>query len=159
MAHQNPNALREAVWMPGRLVGGATGERAPGPATVLVADADACLRDIFATFLGHHGYRAVEAADGIEALELARGLRPDAMILDMDVPHLDGLAVTRLLQQDPATACTAVVLLSVRSAVLARLEARRAGGHGFLEKPFAPHELLAEVRRVLEPARAPLAPA
>lgn len=116
---------------------------------VLVADEDACLRDIYATLLGFHGFETVAVATGAEALERARELRPDAIVLDMDVPDLDGLEVTRLLQQDAATAGTPVILLSAHSRMLARLQARRAGSRGYLEKPFAPRDLLDEVRRVI----------
>ncbi|HEX2189165.1 MAG TPA: response regulator [Longimicrobiaceae bacterium] len=144
MARPDPNAPREAI-------------RLDGGATVLVADADEHLRDIYATLLGHHGYRPVEAADGLAAVTLARELRPDALVLDLEIPGPGGVEVMRLLRDDPATAEIPTVLLSVRSEVGVRLQARRVGGLGFLEKPFAPGQLLAEVRRALATAPAPLA--
>jgi two-component system OmpR family response regulator len=126
---------------------------------VLVADEDACLRDIYATLLGFHGSETVAVATGAEALQRARELRPDAVVLDMDVPDVDGLEVTRLLQQDAATAGTPVILLSVHSRMLARLQARGAGSRGYLEKPFAPRDLLEEVRRVIGAGGGPSASA
>lgn len=143
MAHADPQAARDAVppHRPGT-----------GPATVLVVDADADLREIYATLLVHHGYRALEAENGTVAFGLARERRPDAVVLDLDIPGVDGLEVIRLLRDDPATAPIPVILLSVRSEVRVRVEAHRAGGRGFLEKPFAPRQLLVEVQRLLGPA-------
>lgn len=125
------------------------GARSGGRPTILVADSNAFLRDIYATLLRYHGYHAIEAADGDEAVEVARAVHPDAMILEMDGPGLNGLDATRILDQDPSTAGTPVILLSVNSGLVYRRQARGAGSRGYLEKPFEPRRLLHEVEHVL----------
>ncbi|HEX5725904.1 MAG TPA: response regulator [Longimicrobiaceae bacterium] len=117
--------------------------------TVLVTDASLHLRDIYATLLRYHGYRALEASDGAETVEIARAVQPDAIILDMDGPGVNGLEAARILSDDPSTASTPVILLSLHSGVVYRRQARGARSRGYLEKPFEPRQLLREVERVL----------
>lgn len=121
-------------------------ERASLPATltVLVADDDAdmrlyvagCLRGIGAT-------EVVTAADGREALHLARALAPDLLISDVMMPGLDGLALTRALKADAATAAIPVLLIS------GEVPVSQDETGGFLPKPFNATSLRAEVERLL----------
>lgn len=120
-----------------------------GAATILVADADPHLRDIYRTLLAHHGYRTIEAADGLDAIEAVRELRPDAALLDMDLPHLNGLEAAGLLRSHPTTAGTPLIMLSIYADPLVHVRAVRAGCVGYVEKPFEPGALVGEVRRVL----------
>lgn len=119
------------------------------PATIVVADADPDLRDIFRAALEFHGHRVSVAADGIEALALIRSLEPDLALLDLHLPHLNGLEATRMLRGNPATADTSVILLSIYTGAADHIGALRAGCTGYLPKPFEPRHLLEEVRRAL----------
>jgi DNA-binding response OmpR family regulator len=94
-------------------------------------------------------YRCVEAADGHEALRLAREERPDVVILDLMLPGVAGLDVLRGLRADPATAGTRVIVISAWSDVEAH--ALDAGADRFLPKPFDPEELQACVEGLLLP--------
>jgi CheY-like chemotaxis protein len=118
-------------------------------ATVLVADADPHLREIYRAVLEFHGHHVSVASDGLEALEMVRTLKPDVALLDVDLPHLNGLEAARLLRENPATAVTTLILLSIYSGALDHLRALRAGCTGYLPKPFEPRHLLEEVRRAL----------
>lgn len=119
------------------------------PATIVVADADPDLRDIYRTALEFHGHRVSVAADGLEAIALIRNLEPDLALLDLDLPHLNGLEATRLLRGNPATAGISVILLSIYTGAADHIGALRAGCAGYLPKPFEPRHLLEEVRRAL----------
>lgn len=122
--------------------------------TIVVADADPDLRAIYRTVLEHHGHRVVDARDGLEALELVRALRPEVALLDLDLPHLNGLDAARLVGGNRATTATSVILLSIYTGALDQVRALRAGCAGYLPKPFEPRHLIAEVRRALAPLAA-----
>lgn len=127
--------------------------------TIVVADADPDLRAIYRTVLEHHGHRVVDARDGLEALELVRALTPEVVLLDLDLPHLNGLEAARLVCGNRATTSTSVILLSVYTGAVDQVRALRAGCAGYLPKPFEPRHLIAEVRRALAPlAATPVSP-
>jgi CheY-like chemotaxis protein len=106
--------------------------------TVLVCDDEPNLRELIRVSLGPE-YAFVEAADGEEALELARSLRPDLVILDLMMPRLNGLHVLSELQTDPALAHTRVIVVTAQPA--AEEEARAGGADGVIVKPFSPEEI------------------
>ena len=122
--------------------------------TIVVADADPDLRAIYRTVLEHHGHRVVDARDGLEALELVRALRPEVALLDLDLPHLNGLETARLVCGNRANTATSVILLSIYTGAVDQVRALRAGCAGYLPKPFEPRHLIAEVRRALTPLAA-----
>lgn len=117
--------------------------------TIVVADADRDLREIYQIVLRYYGYRVVEATDGVEVLKIVRDLQPDAALLDINLPRLNGLETTRLLRREPFAADTSVILLSIYSDPRVHRRALEAGCSGYLTKPFGSQELLGEVRRVL----------
>jgi CheY-like chemotaxis protein len=127
---------------------------------VLLAEDDADLRRLLALTLRRAGHAVLEAADGREALALARGARPDVAVLDGRLPGLSGPAVAAALAADPVTAGVAVVLASAAPPP--------TGGDGgppalpgvvaYLEKPFSGAALLARVAQALAAARAGLDP-
>ena len=84
-------------------------------ARVLVIDDDPAARELLARFLQREGYTVSGAADGQAGLTLARALRPDAILLDVEMPKMDGWSVLQALRQDPALVDTPVVMVSVRS--------------------------------------------
>jgi DNA-binding NarL/FixJ family response regulator len=91
-----------------------------------------------------------EAADGAEALRLVREVTPDAVLMDIRMPLLDGLAATRRITDDPALAHVKVVILTTFELDEYVFEAIRAGASGFLVKDTEPEELLRAVRAVVE---------
>jgi DNA-binding response OmpR family regulator len=116
---------------------------------VLVADDDPDIRALVTYRLARAGYEVVGAADGEEALELARARTPDLCVFDVMMPKLNGLELTRRLRETPATARTPVILLTARSQELDVERGFDAGADDYLRKPFSPDELSARVRAVL----------
>jgi CheY-like chemotaxis protein len=110
---------------------------------VLIVDDDPFIRKLVATTLEDVAeFELHEAADGLEALEVARRERPTLVLLDIDMPRLDGIATCRRLREDPATSgATIVMLTAVRGDGVERL-AEDAGADLFLTKPFSPLALL-----------------
>ncbi|MFB7636861.1 response regulator [Streptomyces sp. NPDC056149] len=90
-----------------------------------------------------------EAADGQEALTAVRARRPDAVLMDIRMPLLDGLAATRKITEDPALADVKVVMLTTFELDAYVFEAIRSGASGFLVKDTEPEELLRAVRAVV----------
>jgi DNA-binding NarL/FixJ family response regulator len=117
---------------------------------VAVADDQALVRSGFAVLLrSAEGIDVVgEAADGREAVELARRVRPDVMLMDIRMPEMDGLEATRRITSDDATSATRVLILTTFDLDEYVFEALRAGASGFLLKDSPAEELLAGVRIV-----------
>lgn len=117
----------------------------PSPPLVLVADDSATVRALARLELESAGYAVVEAADGQQALAAAAQHRPDVVLLDIEMPVLDGYATVRALKADPGTADVPVVFLTGRAGSEDVVQALRLGGHDYLRKPPEPAELLARV--------------
>lgn len=104
------------------------------------------MRELETYFLKEAGFAVTFAADGLEALELARTLRPAIVITEILVPGLDGLALCRRLKADEATKGAAVLVFSLLSAAA---RAHDAGADAFLPKPLAAQRLIDTVRGLL----------
>jgi len=125
-------------------------ERKPAPehdtATILVCDDDPSLRELVRAVLGS-GYRFIEAADGSEALELTRELRPDLIVLDVMLPGLSGIEVLEAIRTDAEISDMKVVVITAWSH--AEMEVQVAGADRFVSKPFDPDELSRAVEELL----------
>ena len=111
--------------------------------SVLIVDDDPSIRKLVATTLEDvAGFELVEAADGDEALELAREEAPAIVLLDIDMPGIDGLEACRRLRAQPETAHATVVMLTAAADEEAERAAEEAGADLFITKPFSPLELL-----------------
>ncbi len=122
-------------------------------ARVLVADDNSDLRTFLASLLSPY-YNVEAVADGREALAAIRARKPDLVLSDVMMPHLDGLGLVRALREDPETRTLPVILLSARAGQEASLEGLSTGADDYLAKPFTSQELLARVRTHLTMARA-----
>ncbi|HEY7795588.1 MAG TPA: response regulator [Gaiellaceae bacterium] len=123
------------------------GTQPPGTApTILVCDDDPSLRELVRAVLGD-GYGFIEAADGVEALDLARDASPDLIVLDVMLPGMSGIEVLAALKADEALAAIPVVVITAWSH--AELEAGVAGADRFVRKPFDPDALSAAVEELL----------
>ena len=120
---------------------------------ILIAEDSSTVRRLVAARLSADGYEVIEAADGEEALALARRDRPDLLILDKVMPKLDGFEVVRAMREDPGTRSVPIVMLTERTSEDDVLGGLQLGVEEYMPKPFSPHELSARVRRTLERAR------
>ena len=116
---------------------------------ILIAEDSATIRRLVAARLTADGYHVLEAADGAEALTLARRESPDLLVLDKVMPKLDGFEVVRELREDPQTKAMPIVMLTERSSEDDVLGGLSLGVEEYMPKPFSPHELSARVRRAL----------
>jgi two-component system chemotaxis response regulator CheY len=128
-----------------------TRARAKGEMTraALVVDDDPFIRRLIATTLEDVAeFEIHEAANGIEALEVARRQRPSLVFLDIDMPGIDGIDACRQLRADRATSATTIVMLTAADGDASQREAAAAGADLYLTKPFSPLDLLRLVDRV-----------
>jgi two-component system, OmpR family, phosphate regulon response regulator PhoB len=117
---------------------------------VLLADDDPSLLRLISTTLGSDDFDLLQAGDGQEALELARRERPDLILLDINMPRLDGFQVCQALKNDPETASIKVVMLTARGGDADRARGRECGADDYFVKPFSPIQLLNKVYSLLE---------
>ena len=114
--------------------------------TILVVDDEPKIADLARDYLEHAGFTVRTAADGEAALTAVRRDRPDLVVLDLGLPGLDGLDVTRAIRRDSNLP---VIMLTARDDELDKLLGLELGADDYLTKPFSPRELVARVRAVL----------
>ncbi|MBW6435452.1 response regulator transcription factor [Actinoplanes hulinensis] len=114
---------------------------------ILVVEDDAAVRDSLARTLRFEGYQVDIAGDGRAALDAVRDREPDALILDVSMPRMDGLEACRRLRADGVV--LPVLMLTARDSIGDRVAGLDAGADDYLVKPFALQELLARVRALL----------
>jgi two-component system, OmpR family, KDP operon response regulator KdpE len=118
----------------------------------LVVDDERAIRRFLQASLAAHGYTVFEAATGQAALAAAQANRPDLIILDLGLPDIDGIAITRQLREWTQTP---IIVLSVREHEADKISALDAGADDYLTKPFSVGELLARLRVALRHAVQP----
>ena len=121
--------------------------------TILVVDDEPSIVDLVRFTLEDADLRVVEASDGAEALVLARRIKPDLILLDVQMPQLDGLEVCRQLRREPAFARAPIVLLTAAGQEADRARGLGAGADEYLTKPFSPLALLALVEALVPETR------
>jgi CheY-like chemotaxis protein len=115
---------------------------APGHG-VLIVDDDQFIRKLIATTLEDVAeFDLHEAADGVEAIEIARQTRPTLVFLDVDMPRLNGIEACRQLRADDSSGELTIVMLTAASGDNVESDAEQAGADLFLTKPFSPLDLL-----------------
>jgi len=120
--------------------------------TILVVDDEPKIVTLARDYLEHAGFAVLTAGDGRYALATVRQRRPDLVVLDLGLPGLDGLDVTRELRRDSTIP---IVMLTARDDELDKLLGLELGADDYLTKPFSPRELVARVRAVLRRADRP----
>jgi DNA-binding response OmpR family regulator len=114
--------------------------------TILVVDDERKIADLARDYLEHAGFAVRVAADGASALGAIRRDRPDLVVLDLGLPGVDGLDVTRAIRRDSNLP---IIMLTARDDELDKLLGLELGADDYLTKPFSPRELVARVRAVL----------
>ncbi|HKB33109.1 MAG TPA: response regulator transcription factor [Candidatus Dormibacteraeota bacterium] len=123
--------------------------------TILVVDDEPRIVQLVRDYLEHGGFTVLVASDGAAALRTARTGRPDLVVLDLGLPGLDGLDVTRALRRDGEVP---IIMLTARTEESDKLVGLELGADDYLTKPFSPKELVARVRAVLRRAEGLHAP-
>lgn len=113
--------------------------------TVLVVDDNAKIVEVLVEYLRAEGFTALTAADGPAALAVAKAHRPDLALVDVMLPGIDGLELTRRFQADGIP----VILVTARSEEVDRLVGLELGADDYITKPFSPREVVARVKAVL----------
>ncbi len=118
-------------------------------ARVLVVDDDPHVVRMFSSVLGENGYQVIAASGGEEALSRARGEAPDIVLLDVQMPGLDGYETTRRLKSDPDAYAIPIILITGLDDPVNKLKGLEAGADEFLPKPVDRAELLVRIRTML----------
>jgi two-component system response regulator ResD len=132
--------------------------------TVLVVDDEATIRDVIRRYLERDGFAVREAGDGFAALDALSESLPDLIVLDLMLPGIDGLTLTRQLRtpkpggEHEAWQRIPIIMLTARGETSDRIRGLDLGADDYLAKPFSPQELVSRIRAVLrragEPAQA-----
>jgi DNA-binding response OmpR family regulator len=117
--------------------------------TILVVDDETTLRETLVEALEMEGYRAVPAADGREALERFRAVRPDLVLLDLMLPELSGVEVCRILRAESAVP---IIMLTAKDSEVDKVVGLELGADDYVTKPFSLRELTARIRAIFRRA-------
>ncbi len=116
---------------------------------ILIVDDQQDLAQMTAHFLADAGYTTRTAVDGRDALTQIQATLPDLLVLDVNMPEIDGYELAAMLKADPATATIPIIMLSAQDGRGSRLIGLESGAEDFLSKPADPAELLARIRNLL----------
>ena len=120
------------------------------PESILIVEDEPSLQETLAYNLKKDGYVVETVGDGLSALEAARRLKPDLIILDIMLPKMDGFEVARILRKELTTA---ILMLTARDDEIDRVVGLEVGADDYLTKPFSMRELLARVKAQLRRTR------
>ena len=135
----------EATTLVPPLAAGGEGRAAP---LIMVVDDSLTVRKITSRLLEREGYRVVTAKDGLEALEQLRETLPAVMLVDIEMPRMDGFDLTRNVRGDARTRDIPIIIISSRTAEKHRSQAAALGVNAFLGKPFQESELLEQIDEI-----------
>ena len=125
------------------------------PNTILVVDDEKNIVQLARLYLSNEGYHVEEAFDGKQALEKARSVHPDLVVLDIMMPEMDGLTVCKELRK---TSSVPVIILSARGDDVDKIVGLEIGADDYVTKPFNPRELVARVKAVLRRTQGSMSP-
>jgi len=116
---------------------------------ILVVEDHEDNRQILRDLLGATGYEIIEAEDGAEGVAKAKAERPDLILMDIQLPVMDGYEATRQIKADPALAAIPIVVVTSYALSGDDEKARAAGCDAYVTKPYSPRQLLAKIREFL----------
>jgi two-component system chemotaxis response regulator CheY len=117
--------------------------------TILAVDDSASMRQMVRYTLEGAGYKVVQAADGVEALEFAKTGAADLVLTDVNMPRMDGIELVRELRALHEYKFVPMLVLTTESGQETKMRGKQAGATGWIVKPFNPEQLLATIARVL----------
>ena len=116
------------------------------PQSILVVDDEPTVREVIRRYLERDGFVVREAADGLGALQEIQSNPPDLVVLDLMLPRLDGVALTRQVRQ---TQAVPIIMLTAKGETSDRIYGLDVGADDYIAKPFSPQELVSRIRAVL----------
>ncbi len=116
---------------------------------ILIVDDQQDLVQVTSRLLADAGYTTRTAVDGRDALAQIEAARPDLVLLDVNMPEIDGFELAGLLKADPTTATIPIIMVSAQDGRASRLIGLESGAEDYLSKPVDPAELLARIRNLL----------
>jgi len=128
------------------------------PTRILIVEDDPDIAELVARYLDKAGFVTERAASGRDALKTIAVRAPELIVLDLMLPHVDGLEVCRLLRANDKTAVIPIIMLTARADESERIVGLEVGADDYLAKPFSPNELVARVRALLRRAHRGTAP-
>jgi two-component system chemotaxis response regulator CheY len=117
--------------------------------TILSVDDSASIRQMVKLTLSGAGYDVIQANDGAEGLEKAKGAKIDMVMTDLNMPVMNGLALIKELRKLPAYQGVPILFLTTESDAALKSEAKAAGATGWITKPFQQDQLISVVKKVL----------
>jgi chemosensory pili system protein ChpA (sensor histidine kinase/response regulator) len=120
-----------------------------GPPLVMIVDDSLTVRKITSRMLNREGFEVITARDGVEALEMLESEAPDVILLDIEMPRMDGFEFARMIKRDLRHAHVPIIMITSRTAEKHRALARELGVDLFLGKPFQEQDLLRNLREML----------
>jgi len=122
----------------------------PAHKTVLIVEDNELNMKLFHDLLDAHGYKTLQTRDGMEALEIAREHRPDLILMDIQLPEVSGLEVTKWLKEDDELASIPVIAVTAFAMKGDEEKIREGGCEAYIAKPISVGQFLETVRRFLE---------
>jgi len=116
---------------------------------ILTVDDSSTMRQMITFTLKGANFEVLEAADGVEALEVAQGRRVSLVITDVNMPRMDGITLVRRLRALPEFRFTPILVLTTEADAAMKQKGKEAGATGWIVKPFSPEKLLDVVSKVL----------
>jgi chemosensory pili system protein ChpA (sensor histidine kinase/response regulator) len=133
---------------------GAAPSAAAGPPSILVVDDSLTVRKITSRLLTREGFDILTAKDGLDALQVIGERIPDAILLDIEMPRMDGFEFAKTIKADPKFADIPIIMITSRTAEKHRSRAKALGVEVYLGKPYQEEELLRHLRTLLAVAPA-----
>jgi two-component system chemotaxis response regulator CheY len=116
---------------------------------ILAVDDSNSIRKSISFILGQEGYEIVEAEDGVQALEKAKGEKFNLVITDINMPNMDGIELTKQLRQTEGYKFTPIIALTTENQQSKMDEGKAAGATGWIVKPFTSEKLIAVVKKII----------
>ena len=117
--------------------------------TILIVEDNELNMKLFNDLLQAHGYNTLQTKDGREVMEITRRSRPDLILMDIQLPVLDGYEATRRIKADPKLKAIPVIVITSYALSGDEQKARAAGCDAYVAKPYSPRALLAKIREFL----------
>ncbi|MEK6750281.1 MAG: response regulator [Pseudomonadota bacterium] len=119
-------------------------------ATILSVDDSRVMRDMIRSVLESKGYTVLTAADGIEAMSVARQHKVDLVLADINMPNMNGISLLSKLRNLDGYEYVPIIMVTTEEAEYKKAKARNMGATGWLQKPFTPERLLTAVKKLVE---------